>query len=564
MEWCEKQKRLISVILVFLLLLFTAGTVSACGEKDGSGYLFRYDLLSDPATLDPQTAKDPSSLMIIRNLYDGLLRIAEDGKLTECIASSYDIAADGLTYTFTLRQDAYWISKEIADKDESEPIPVTAHDFVFAFQRIFDPATQSPYNSQFFCLQNAQAVYSGAKNVSELGVHAENDYKLIFTLEEPNSNFLTLLTTAPAMPCNEAFFYDTRGKYGLETRTVLSNGAFYLREWQYDNGRNNYLILWRNGLRSAYDRVYPSKLNFFIAKPEDPAKETSQQTVIQDFKKEEIDCVFLQEKDAPAFLDNRKYSVQSWQSGIWGILCNTSSESWFHNEALRKGLSMGIDRTAYQEELEGKYPVARGYVPTGVTILNKSFRELVAEPAWPQGEVTAQNLWNEGLDEVNRRSLDSVKILMPLSFEDTDSIKFITQRWQTTLDFFCGLEIVSDTEYQRRLSSGEYQLALYHLEGTSNSPSAFLKKFLLPDVGEIGLNSLPDQKFSELMQQIETAPTLQNAVSLYGAAEKRLAQSNIYLPLFYTSEYFITQNGIEDLICDPFTETIHFAYGKNF
>ncbi len=46
-------------------------------------------------------------------------------------AASYTISDDGLVYTFTLRDDAMW----------SDGVPVTAKDFVYAFQRLLDPTT---------------------------------------------------------------------------------------------------------------------------------------------------------------------------------------------------------------------------------------------------------------------------------------------------------------------------------------------------------------------------------------------------------------------------------------
>ena len=54
--------------------------------------------------------------------------------------------------------------------DDDEKWQVTADDYVYAFQRIFDPQTQSPYTSMFSCLQNADAVQSGQLTPEEIGV----------------------------------------------------------------------------------------------------------------------------------------------------------------------------------------------------------------------------------------------------------------------------------------------------------------------------------------------------------------------------------------------------------
>ena len=54
-------------------------------------------------------------------------------------ASSYDVSADGKTYTFHLRAGAKW----------SDGQPVTAKDFVYSFKRILDPAIAADYATFF-------------------------------------------------------------------------------------------------------------------------------------------------------------------------------------------------------------------------------------------------------------------------------------------------------------------------------------------------------------------------------------------------------------------------------
>ena len=114
------------------------------------------------------------------------------------------------------------------DKDDAE-IPgynqaVTAADFVFAFRRVVDPAIQSPYATSFYCIQNAQQIHQGSAPVDQLGVTAVNDTTLVIQLAYPNALFLELMSSTAAMPCHEAFFKQTNGRYGLSMSTVLSNG----------------------------------------------------------------------------------------------------------------------------------------------------------------------------------------------------------------------------------------------------------------------------------------------------------------------------------------------------
>ena len=86
-------------------------------------------------SLDPQLATDGTSFEVIANFTDGLTQMDADGAAVPAIAESWDVSEDGTVYTFHLREDANWSNGE----------PVTANDFVYAWQRACDPATASEY-----------------------------------------------------------------------------------------------------------------------------------------------------------------------------------------------------------------------------------------------------------------------------------------------------------------------------------------------------------------------------------------------------------------------------------
>ena len=142
-------------------------------EKDrgtGAGYLFSYTLDANPQSLDPQLATDEASLTVIGNLFSGLFRMDDTGNVVPDVAESYEISPDGCTYTVHMRKDNYWYSlgdaRQEATRTDSEDAakhaaPVTAADFVYAFQRLFDPRTGSPYRERFAALKNGQRIMDG-------------------------------------------------------------------------------------------------------------------------------------------------------------------------------------------------------------------------------------------------------------------------------------------------------------------------------------------------------------------------------------------------------------------
>jgi len=97
--------------------------------------VFTYRELDEFSSLDPQVVEDTAGSDIVRDLFEGLYNQDADGGIAPGVALSHTVSDDNLTYTFTLRDDAKW----------SDGKPVTAGDFVYAWQRAVDPELASPY-----------------------------------------------------------------------------------------------------------------------------------------------------------------------------------------------------------------------------------------------------------------------------------------------------------------------------------------------------------------------------------------------------------------------------------
>ena len=344
MSKCIKNIFSIALSILLICTFFTG-----CEEDDGSGYTFRANLALNPQNLDPQLASDKSSKTVIVNMMEGLVKIDENGAIVPAAAEYYEISEDELTYTFYLKDNIYW------ENAEGYKSKMTADDFVFAFYRIFDPnALYSPYIDDFVCIKNSKAVVKGELDKSKLGVKATSDYTLQIELEYPYYKFLELLTSTAAMPCNEEFFESTKGRYGLSAETTISNGAFYLKEWNYDPyWDNNYIIMRRNKSNSESDYVYPYSLNFFIT--------GDSETDAADFSGDDIDCFKLENYDKKLVNSNAKqYFTKSY-----GLIFNIKSE-YFKNSDLRKALAASFSREVYADVLGNGLKSAYGIVPNSI------------------------------------------------------------------------------------------------------------------------------------------------------------------------------------------------------
>lgn len=212
-------KRVIAIILSFIIILVC---FTGCAEKYTDAIIY-FELIEKPKTLDPQTASSDSELLIVRNIYEGLMRKSEDGTIVCGVSESYSY--ENLTYTFTLKDDAVWSNGEA----------VTAYDFEYGFRRAVDPKIKAPFANRLFSITNAEAINIGSADISALGVKAVDEKTLTITLCREDSNFLETLTTSVCMPCNQDFFENSIGKYGLDAECTVSNGSYRLAKWNKED-----------------------------------------------------------------------------------------------------------------------------------------------------------------------------------------------------------------------------------------------------------------------------------------------------------------------------------------
>src|SRR3954466_8726213 len=99
-----------------------------CTRQDAGAdaHALRISQRNEPADLDPATATLPDEFFIIRALGEGLVVPAMDGGAPQpAVADRWEISADGMNYTFHLRENLRWSNGE----------PLAAEDFIASFQR---------------------------------------------------------------------------------------------------------------------------------------------------------------------------------------------------------------------------------------------------------------------------------------------------------------------------------------------------------------------------------------------------------------------------------------------
>ncbi len=220
-----------SLLAAALLLLAGCARQSPVASGNRTG-VFHYANASEPADLDPHTNISSDTETILDALFEGLVTLAGDGHtLGPGVAQRWEVAPDGLTYTFHLRPDARW----------SDGSAVTADDFLFSFRRIFDPALACEASSFGFAIAGAEAFAAGrTTDPGTIGLSAPDPRTFIIRLAHPAPYFLVQLGSGtPFKPVPRALvehFQGThqRGTAWTRAGTLLANGPFVLGAWQPD------------------------------------------------------------------------------------------------------------------------------------------------------------------------------------------------------------------------------------------------------------------------------------------------------------------------------------------
>ncbi|NDK28209.1 ABC transporter substrate-binding protein [Streptomyces sp. TR1341] len=200
-------------------------TLAGCGSGAGrhSTDALTVGLVAEPATLDFSTtdgAAIPQALL--GNVYEGLVRIDQQGRIQPGLAKSYDRSADGRTYTFHLRNNVKFTNGKA----------FTADDAVFSINRV-RTVWKLKIAQQMDDVRSATKVDADTVKV---------------TLKRPSNNWLYSMTTRIGA------MYSRDGVSDLKEHPV-GTGPFEVESWQ----RGDSLVLKRNagywGARPALDTV---------------------------------------------------------------------------------------------------------------------------------------------------------------------------------------------------------------------------------------------------------------------------------------------------------------------
>lgn len=479
-------KRILSVFLC-LAVLFTL--CSCSGEYDDSAALY-VDLDSSPTILDPQLASTDSELIVVRNLFEGLMRYNSDGVLECGAAESY--TKNGLTYTFTLRNDLAWSNGDV----------LTADDFVFALRRAVDKATNAPFASKLFCIANAQQIFNGQADKSTLGVTAKDDKTLVFTLLYDDASFLQTLSQAISMPCNQAVFYDAHGQYGLSDDCLVSNGSYRLRSWDTESKT---VKLARN---AEYTGIYPAK-NYSVIIT------NSQDDNLLLLEEARADTVLLKYNEFERA--RHLYNINSLQNTVWFLIINKNSTA-LSSTAVREAFIKSVDLSSLSGIFYTNSLTAADNILPEILIADKA----VDDPQIAYDTEYARRLY---LNATLNQKITDFKLLYLQGMDATASN--MAANWQQLLGAVVNTEAVSGiSALNSRIATAQYDMALVPVSADSTDIYSYLLNFTSGSICSIN-----NQSFDNLVSSLNGKQNDSIDTTVKAQLEKLLLSDYILYPI---------------------------------
>lgn len=315
------------------------------GEEGDKARTLHIGNSAEPLSLDPHQAAGTWENRIIGDMLIGLTTDDQKGRPIPGMATEWTTSADGLVWTFKLR-DAKW----------SDGVPVTANDFVYAWQRIMTSKPPAKYASILYVVKNAEQIYDGRiKDVNQLGIKAIDDKTLVVTLEHPAPYLPGLLTHYTSFPIPK-HVVEKVGNDWIKAENFVGNGPFKLVQWK----PNDFIEVVRNTNYWDNANVCLNRIYYYPTIDETAAERRVRTGAL------DINTNFLGSRLAEINKNLPGYPRIHGYTGLTYYIFNMRKAP-FTDARVREALSMAVDREFITKEIlrAGQQP-AYSLVPPGI------------------------------------------------------------------------------------------------------------------------------------------------------------------------------------------------------
>ena len=499
--------------------------------------VFRTFYTDEIPTLDSAQSHETAGFTVLNNTMEGLYRRDKNSQPYLAAAEKHEVSEDGLVHTFTLRENGKW----------SDGSPVTAHDFEFAWKKVFRDAGHYMFMFETAAVKNATAIINGEKQPDELGVKALDDRTLQVTLEYPNPLLNALLSFPTFFPQKQEFVEKVGDKYGLEYDTTLYNGPFMLTDWKHDQG-------WTFSKNPHYWDAANIKLD---AVEQYVVKDVS--TMLTLFESGQLDFVELNSSYVDQYRNDPRFKVIETPT-IYFLRFN-HEHPVLKNKNIRKAISLAWDKQGLTDVIlnDGSTPL-NGLIPKkfAYDASGKDFRDYNGD--MQQGTLEeAKKLWEQGLKEVGVTS-----VTLGVNISDTDRFKKIGEYLKDQLEknlpgMTLELKNVPSGQRLEIEKAVQYDLSFGTWSPDYADPMTFIDMWVTG--GSANRMKYSNPKYDELVQQAKTDLDMERRFQTMVQLEKMLVEEDVAIaPVYQEGLAVLLRENVKDFVYLPTAPSYNFLW----
>lgn len=454
-----QKKKIVGLVMALGLAgLF----LTACGKQQVTSK--QQELrLSASAPLDTIDISKATGYGQTGNVFESFYRLGKNGQPTAGLAKKATVSADGLTWTFTLR-DAKWSNGD----------QITAQDFVYSWRRSLTPKTASPYAYLFSGVKNADAISKGKLPVEQLGIKALDNKTVEISLEKPIAYFKVLMAYPLFGPQNQKVVEKYGKKYATNSKYMVYSGPFVIKNW---TGTSDKWSFQKNPNYWDKKQVKLDKISYKVVSNPNTGYELYQQG--------KLDMTPLSSQQVKNYKNSSEfkqypYSYVAFLAYNFNAT-NAANKKALNNQNIRRALSLALDRKVLTKKVFGDgSQVPTGFVANDLAKNPQTGVDFAKEQAVTKTVAYDANLakkyWRKGLAETGLKEL-TFNILASSDTPINDALTQYLQSQYTKV--LPGLKVkvqnIPGKSALERARKGEFDIYVSGWGGDFNDPITFLQ-----------------------------------------------------------------------------------------
>lgn len=387
---------------------------------------------------------------LLNNLFEGLVRTDDSGKITPAIAQSWTLSKDETCYTFKIRDNAKW----------SDGTYITAEDFVNFFKEILSRDVENIYAEQFYCIFGAENYKSGKTDFSNVAIRALDKKSLEIRLNYPCCYFLNLL----AQPIYGIRKIDANLKdWNKNYKNILYSGYFTIGDFK----NSNEMTLIKNKNYWNKDGVKSDKIGITFNDESEASLAAFENSKINLFTNPPISEV--------KNLINKGSIIEQQSLSAGALVFNLKKDTIVKDENFRKAVSECIDRNVISKNiLNDSAKTGLSFIPQGVS---DGISGVYTNKEFFSGSIQKDKALNFIKSSKYIKDSDSLKMIYLDTVENKKICENIAKSLKDNLQIKVECEGYNTEELNDEIKRGDYDIVKMQYAAAYNYPLSFLEQW---------------------------------------------------------------------------------------